>query len=158
MNIITRIKQIQHLVLFIMLLFLMNSCGTETSAPYASSITIAPPEVKWSSGSTGFGCTSGFVDETTFTITVLDEQQMPMNDTVIFVELDLSPFTSSIYCLQLIDADSGTEVASPYRTKTGVSGTKNMRVRVNLGAEYKANMRVYSGSAFNSANIEVTKL
>jgi hypothetical protein len=89
---------------------------------------------------------------------VLDSTGTPMNDAVIFVELDLSPGTAStaIQCLTLIDADSGAVVTSPYRTTTGKFGTKNVRVPVDLGAEYKANLKVISGNAFGSASIEVT--
>ncbi len=132
----------------------ISGCGSlfETSAPQGSTIAIDPSSMSFS-GSPGTGCTGQLVDEPSFDITVLDDNKLPMNDAVIYVELDWSANTASVQCMTLVDGDTGVDVTSPYRTTTGSFGTKNMKVKMDLGTTYKGSLRVYSGTAFGSADL-----
>lgn len=164
MNRMSHIICISILITLLMPLAILPGCGNDktTSAPTGSTIEISPEGRQWETAALT-GCNGTSYNFELFTITVRDVFGNPMNNVTLYVDLDLAPNTASPnnQVMYLADADVAqkTPVIVPYETKTGDFGTKNVQVFVDLGGggcEYKGNLRVYSGTAFASANIEVS--
>lgn len=159
MNSMARILSISVLIALAAPLGLLHGCGNETSsAPDGSTIGINPGGTTWNTGSTT-GCNGTEYNFSLFTISVNDSLGNPRDNTSIIIDLDLAPNTAAPgnQVMYLFDADAGYAVAVPYETKTGDFGTKNVKVFVDLGGcSYKGDLKVFSGTAFNSVSIAVT--
>lgn len=149
----------------VVLPFLLFGCGDNNSAPAGSTITINPDGAKWdvSAGT----CNGTEVNFHAFNITVRNSAGVELNDTDLYITLDLASnnFTLPPY-MQLYDDPNWqggittlpqNPVSTPYVTKTGASGTKRIIVGVDLGCGYKGSLTAYSGSSVDSVSIDVTE-
>lgn len=154
------------LFLFVTVLpaFLVEGCGGASGAPTGSTIAISPSSVPWAIKAGGV-CDGTQVNYTLFTIAVADKNGVPQNNVDVTLTLDLSAnvATPPIQAVTMWDDPNwnGTgppqnQVPTPYRTKTGAFGVKQIIVGVDVGCPYKVNLNAYSGSAFGTANISIT--
>lgn len=145
--------------------FLLLGCGDDNSAPAGSTITINPDGATWAV--TAGTCNGTDVNFHAFSITVRNSAGIELNNTDLYITLDLAANNATIYqAMQLYDDPNWqggvttvpqNPVSTPYVTKTGNSGTKRIIVGVDLGGcGYKGSLNAYSGSSIDSVSIEVT--
>ena len=158
-KLLTQMIRVLTIVLLVSAIVLLKGCGADLSAPVDSIITINPSGKTWTVAASFLtGCPSPNYNDEVFAITVTDSDGNPLNDITITIQLDLSANSSppALQCLELFDGDTGAQITSPYTTKTGDYGTKNIVVRMDFGETYRAELKVFSGTAYSSANLEVT--
>lgn len=137
--------------IFILGLISILGCGKGESftAPSGSTITINPSSVSVTDGSS-----TASTHSQPFTITVLDSNGKPMNDTEISIFFQWAvPDIAGVVQLY----DGSTPKNSPFTAVTDENGVYNLRFDYQSGGglSYKGDLEVRSASAFAKATVEI---